>query len=177
MTDKRHFQTPELGAINVAPRKVRPMHADEHWGSQPWYEAPREDPEVPEVYTYTDAMSYDPGSEVAFHSSATAKTWRTRALLIRSIILVPRNAPIRAATATGTTRKGRRSPRRRYTPAPAAAVTPIMKLLVAVETFVGTFMAISCANTLTTPAPMPSRPEIIPATAINPTAAGIPVTL
>ncbi|MFK4621590.1 hypothetical protein ABIF50_004896 [Bradyrhizobium diazoefficiens] len=52
------------------------MHADEHWGSQPWYEAPREDPEVPEVYTYTDAMSYDPGGEVAFHSSATAKTWR-----------------------------------------------------------------------------------------------------
>lgn len=76
MTDKRHFQAPELGAVNVAPRKVRPMHADEHWASQPWYEAPREDPDVPEVYTYTDAMSYDPGEEVAFHSSATAKTWR-----------------------------------------------------------------------------------------------------
>ena len=33
-------------------------------------------PHVPEVYTYTDAISYDPGDEVTFHSSATAKTWR-----------------------------------------------------------------------------------------------------
>src|SRR5262249_12336199 len=76
MTDRRHFQAPELGAINVAPRKARPMHADEHWGSQPWYESPLEDPETPEVYTYTDAMSYDPGDEVVFRSSATARTWR-----------------------------------------------------------------------------------------------------
>jgi hypothetical protein len=76
MSEKRSFRSPELGSINVAPRKTRPMHADEHWNSQPWYEAPREDPHVPEVYTYTDAISYDPGDEVTFHSSATAKTWR-----------------------------------------------------------------------------------------------------
>lgn len=76
MSEKRSFRSPELGSINVAPRKTRPMYADEHWNSQPWYEAPREDPHVPEVYTYTDAISYDPGDEVTFHSSATAKTWR-----------------------------------------------------------------------------------------------------
>ena len=75
MSDKREFQPPELGPLNVAPRKVRPMHADEHWGSQPWYEAPRGDPAIAEVYTYTDAMSYDPGDEVVFRSSATAKAW------------------------------------------------------------------------------------------------------
>ena len=34
-----------------------------------------------------------------------------------------------------------------------------MKLLVAVETFVGTFIAISWASTLSTPAPIPSKPE------------------
>ncbi len=76
MSDKREFQSPEMGSVNVAPRKTRPMHADEHWGSQPWYEAPRGDPAIPEVYTYTAAMSYDPGDEVVFHSTATAKAWR-----------------------------------------------------------------------------------------------------
>ncbi|MBN9550684.1 MAG: hypothetical protein J0H31_17890, partial [Alphaproteobacteria bacterium] len=48
---------------------------DEHWHSNPWYEAPRGDPALPEVYTYTDAMSYDPGDEVVFHSSTTAQHW------------------------------------------------------------------------------------------------------
>ena len=76
MADRPEFQSPELGTMNVAPRKVRPMYADDHWNSQPWYEAPREDPDIPEVYTYTDAISYDPGDEVTFHSTSTARTWR-----------------------------------------------------------------------------------------------------
>jgi hypothetical protein len=51
------------------------MHADDHWMSRTWYEVPRDDPAIPEVYTYTDHMSYDPGDEVVFHSSATAPHW------------------------------------------------------------------------------------------------------
>ena len=73
---KKQFEAPELGPVNVAPRAIRPMFADDHWHSQPWFDAPRDDPSVPEVHTYTDHISYDPGDEVAFHSSATAKTWR-----------------------------------------------------------------------------------------------------
>src|SRR5256885_1125692 len=51
------------------------------------------------------------------------------------------------------------SPRPKYTPALAAAVRPIMKLLVAVETFIGSRMNVSIASTLKAPLPMPSRPE------------------
>ena len=35
---------------------------------QSWYEVPRDDPALPEVHTYTDRMSYDPGDEVEFHT-------------------------------------------------------------------------------------------------------------
>lgn len=76
MADNDRFQSPEQGPVNVGQRKTRPMHADDHWQSQPWYEAPREDPTVPEVYTYTNAISYDPGEEVVFHSTSTAAVWR-----------------------------------------------------------------------------------------------------
>lgn len=65
----------EHGAINERPRNPRPMHADDHWMHQHWYEAPHQDPAFPEVYTYTDAMSYAPGEEVRFHSSTTAPLW------------------------------------------------------------------------------------------------------
>jgi hypothetical protein len=51
------------------------MHADDHWLSAHWYEAPREDPAWLEVYTYTDAISYAPGEEVRFHASSTAPSW------------------------------------------------------------------------------------------------------
>src|SRR4029077_17755401 len=51
------------------------MSADDHWQSNPWYEAPRDDPSLPEVYTYTNAMSYDPNDEVVFHTSTTAPIW------------------------------------------------------------------------------------------------------
>ena len=49
----------------------------------------------------------------------------------------------------------------------AAAVTPIIKLLVAVETFSGSFIAISIAGTFNTPLPMPSKPDTAPAMNIS----------
>src|SRR5688500_13387648 len=100
MPDSSSFAPPDLGPLNVAPRRSPPLHAGAHWASSHWYEAPREgpaspeaytctaalssdrgdvvpreDPALPEVYTYTDAMSYDPGDEVCFYSSSTARAW------------------------------------------------------------------------------------------------------
>lgn len=75
MSDRKAFTPPEWGPLNVAPRAPRAHHADHHWHSNPWYEFPREDPAFPEVYSYTDAISFDPGEEVIFRSSATAETW------------------------------------------------------------------------------------------------------
>ena len=66
---------PEFGPINIRPRRSVAMHADDHWASTHWYEAPREDPALPEVYTYTDTISYAAGEEVTFRSSTTAKNW------------------------------------------------------------------------------------------------------
>ena len=54
-------EPPELGPINIGPRHSHPMHADDHWLSHHWYEAPREDPAWPEIYVYTDSISYAPG--------------------------------------------------------------------------------------------------------------------
>ena len=48
----------------------------------------------------------------------------------------------------------------------AAAVTPIMKLLVAVVTLNGIRITWSMATTLNAPDPMPSRPDKTPATII-----------
>ena len=75
MTDKREFVPPELGVINVGAAKPQAVHADDQWMSKIWYEVPRGDPAVPEVHTYTNRMSYDPGEEVEFHSTATAPEW------------------------------------------------------------------------------------------------------
>ncbi|WP_137392169.1 N,N-dimethylformamidase beta subunit family domain-containing protein [Rhodoligotrophos defluvii] len=61
--------------MNTRPRRIGPMHADESWLDRRWYEAPREDPAAPEVYTYTDAISYEAGDEVLFHSSTHAAEW------------------------------------------------------------------------------------------------------
>jgi hypothetical protein len=72
---KNDSNRPDLGPINIGPQKIVPMHADQHWRNAIWYEAPREDPEWPEVYTYTDAISYQPGDVVKLHGSTTAKTW------------------------------------------------------------------------------------------------------
>jgi len=75
MSEKTPFVPPELGPLNIRPPKAWAMSADDHWQSNPWYEAPRDDPTLPEVYTYTGAMSYDPNDEVVFHTSTTAPNW------------------------------------------------------------------------------------------------------
>lgn len=69
------YVPPEWGPHAIQPRRVRKGHADDSWLSDFRYEGPREDPAFPEVYTYTDSMSYDPGDEVRFHSSTTAERW------------------------------------------------------------------------------------------------------
>lgn len=69
------FDPPEMGPHAIQPRRVRKGHADEHWLSDFRYEAPRDDPTFPDVYTYTDTISYDPGDEVRFHTSTTADRW------------------------------------------------------------------------------------------------------
>ncbi|WP_255468897.1 N,N-dimethylformamidase beta subunit family domain-containing protein [Reyranella sp. CPCC 100927] len=74
-TDSRRASMPEYTPMNVVKRHSVAMHPGDNWHLAHWYEAPREDPAVPEVYTYTDAISYAPGSEVAFHSSTTAVQW------------------------------------------------------------------------------------------------------
>ncbi|HTW27804.1 MAG TPA: N,N-dimethylformamidase beta subunit family domain-containing protein, partial [Acetobacteraceae bacterium] len=63
------------GPVNLGPRRPLRMHADESWLDLSWYEGPREDPAWPEVYTYTDAISYAPGEEVAFRGSTNAVRW------------------------------------------------------------------------------------------------------
>ena len=50
----------------------------------------------------------------------------------------------------------------------AAAVTPIMKLLVATATFIGTRIRTFIAGTLMKPPPTPRSPEIPPARALTP---------
>jgi hypothetical protein len=75
MADSVKPHRPEFGPINLRPRRSIAMHADDHWASTHWYEAPREDPALPEVHSYTDAISYAAGEEVSFRSSTTAKTW------------------------------------------------------------------------------------------------------
>ena len=66
---------PDLGPFNVGPQTIVPMHADENWRNKIWYDAPRDDPQWPEVHTYTNDISYEPGQTVQFHGSTTAKTW------------------------------------------------------------------------------------------------------
>ena len=63
-------------------------------------------------------------------------------------------------------------PRLKYTPALAAAVTPIMKLLVVVETLKGILIAWSIATTFSAPEPIPSKPESAPAIDMTPKPAG-----
>ena len=74
MTDQT-FEPPELAPFNRGPRLSVPMHADDHWGSRHWYEAPREDPAWPEIYAYADRISYAPGDTVRIHASGTARRW------------------------------------------------------------------------------------------------------
>jgi len=66
---------PEYQPMNIHDRRTSVIHPDNAWHLSHWYEAPREDPAIPEIYTYTDAISYAPGAEVRFHSSSTAPRW------------------------------------------------------------------------------------------------------
>ncbi len=80
----------------------------------------------------------------------------------------PTVAPISTPAATGAAMNGLIQPRAKNIPALAAAVTPIMKLLVAELTLIGRRIAKSIAGTLSAPLPIPSRPLTIPATYISP---------
>ncbi|MGR3395810.1 N,N-dimethylformamidase beta subunit family domain-containing protein, partial [Pseudooceanicola nanhaiensis] len=69
------FRFPETGPHAVAPWGVRKGYGDEHFLSDYRFQAPREDPELAEVFVYTPRMSYDPGETVEFHGSTTADRW------------------------------------------------------------------------------------------------------
>lgn len=66
---------PPPGLTNRGPFIHRPRHGDDHFSSTHGYEVPREDPDWPDVYCYTDEISYAPGDLVRFHASTTAETW------------------------------------------------------------------------------------------------------
>jgi len=68
-------------AFNMGRSRIAPMYADDGWMDRLWYDAPREDPDWPEVHTYTDAISYAPGETVRFHSSTQAATWQLEIVL------------------------------------------------------------------------------------------------
>ena len=57
MTNDQRSWRPEFGRMNIRLRPSVAMHVDNNWHLSHWYEMPREDPQSPEVYTYTDAMS------------------------------------------------------------------------------------------------------------------------
>lgn len=58
----------------TAQRYVPPGQWPHHLGLE-WYELPSEDPNVIEVWGYTDQFSYQSGDEVAFHVSTGAPTF------------------------------------------------------------------------------------------------------
>ncbi|QNK75978.1 hypothetical protein H7F36_16080 [Variovorax sp. PAMC28562] len=70
-----------MRAINMGQPSIGPMYADSGWSDRRWYDGPREDPAWPEVHTYTDAISYDPGDTVTFHSSTYAPVWMLEVVL------------------------------------------------------------------------------------------------
>jgi hypothetical protein len=72
---KKPFSFPEIGPHAVRPWAVRKGYADEHFLSDYRFQFPREDPELAEVFVYTDRMSYDPGETVEFRGSTTANEW------------------------------------------------------------------------------------------------------
>src|SRR3989454_6280854 len=79
---------------------------------------------------------------------------------------VPTAAPITTPIIKGATRKGCTSPRTRKTEELAAAVTPIMKLLVAEATFTGTLDNKFIVGTPMIPPPTPRRPDTTPEMAL-----------
>ena len=71
---------------------------------------------------------------------------------------------------------GLMSPRAKYVPSLAAAVTPIMKLLVVVDALSGARVRRSMAITLNRPLSIPSNPDVSPAPHITARPCGIRVT-
>ncbi|MGQ2909857.1 MAG: N,N-dimethylformamidase beta subunit family domain-containing protein [Aliihoeflea sp.] len=74
MTETK-FKAPENGPHAIHPWSVRKGYADEHFLSDYRFQFPREDRSLPEVFLYTERMSYDPGETVEFHGSTTADKW------------------------------------------------------------------------------------------------------
>ncbi|MER8448282.1 GldG family protein [Mesorhizobium sp. M1066] len=66
---------PEYGSFNGGPKRSIPWHGDGSWMNAHRFEIPRDDPQWPDVYTYTDKISYAPGEEVRFHGSTSAPRW------------------------------------------------------------------------------------------------------
>ena len=64
--------------VNIGRRRHEQFGPDTHWLDRSWHDGPGEDAEWPDVQLYTDAMSYAPGSEIAFHVSTHAPTWTLR---------------------------------------------------------------------------------------------------
>ncbi|MDR8730109.1 N,N-dimethylformamidase beta subunit family domain-containing protein [Burkholderia pseudomultivorans] len=62
-------------AFNLGRSRTFPMLADDVWGDRYWYDAPSDDPEWPDVHTYTDSMTYAPGETVLFRTCTHAKQW------------------------------------------------------------------------------------------------------
>ncbi len=57
-----------------AGRYIPPGQWPHHFGLE-WYELPSNDPEVIEVWGYTDKLSYAPGEDVAFHVTTGGETF------------------------------------------------------------------------------------------------------
>ncbi|HEY2678848.1 MAG TPA: hypothetical protein VGI65_17885 [Steroidobacteraceae bacterium] len=82
-------------------------------------------------------------------------------------IRAPSTDPSTDPNDTGAATEVTISPRAKYAPALAAAVTPIMKLEVAEDTLMGRRSAVSIAGIFSTPLPVPSNAEISPAPYIS----------
>src|SRR6266480_253617 len=141
----------------------RDRHADEHDGDAQ-HDAHAQDGDNRRVHPVLHAVTPLKSICAARTVSTTRKQSRTRRLLVRPSVCEPMNAPPITPMATGPAMNGSICPREKYTPALAAAVTPIMKLLVAVDTLIGSSIARSMAGTFNAPEPMPRRPLITPAT-------------
>src|SRR5262249_30352480 len=95
--------------------------------------------------------------------STARKMRRTVSLVTRTRMRVPTEAPAVTPRTTGAASPGSMRPAARQTLVPASALTPMIRLLVVVETLGGSPMTRSWISTFKAPAPMPSSPAITPA--------------
>jgi hypothetical protein len=72
VTEVKNVQPP-AAAYELNPSS--PMDAEKRALWINWYEFPKEDPAWPEIYTYTNYLSYDPGDVVEFHVSTTSQSY------------------------------------------------------------------------------------------------------